>query len=124
MNLNVDTEAVEKLQEAADAYSDEFSEFLASRTDMACLNWLRVYGIPKTPNDVYEMFRVLYSALPAALIVEGFIALTEKGTAPAEAAAQRTAERKGQQSLFSAQGLAKLAEEAFGGKVTNPGGYI
>jgi hypothetical protein len=62
---------VQALYDAIDSLSDEFNEYLNELCDKAALNWLRVYGIPQTPNDVWRIFNVLYQGIPANLIKDG-----------------------------------------------------
>lgn len=91
---------VDALYDAIDSLSDEFNEYIADRCDAAALNWLRAYGIPKTPAEVYQIFSTLYRGLPANLIKDGKFIPAEGVIASDEAKAERAAKRNENQLSF------------------------
>lgn len=114
-------EIVEAMQEVGDTYSDDFVKYLTEKLDAACLNWLRIYGIPETPNDVHRIFSTIYRGLPAALIVEGKMTLTEEALASPEEVEEFRAKRKAKKAELAGQG------SLFGDvspATSNPGQYL
>lgn len=100
--MTTDYEAeVKALYDAIDSLSDEFSDYLAEKCDQAVLNWLRIYGIPKTPNEVWQIFSVLYRGLPANLIKDGKVVPSEGVLVSDEVKAERQAKRNETQLSFS-----------------------
>lgn len=91
---------VEALYDAIDSLSDEFNEYLLEKTDQAALNWLRVYGMPETPNDVYRIFQVLYQGIPANLVKDGKVTLSEGSLAADEERSRRKEQRQQTQLSF------------------------
>lgn len=111
---------VNALYEAIDSLSPEFEDYILDKCDAAALNWLRVYGIPETPNDVYRIFYVLYSGIPANLIKDGKVTPNEGVLATEDVRAERKAKRASQQqSLFDISSL--LSED---GAPVSPGQYL
>lgn len=98
--MNKDYQAeVDALNEALDSLSDEFTEYLSELCDKAALNWLRLLGIPKTPNEVWSIFSVLYRGLPATLIKDGKFIPAEGVLVDSDEKAERQAQREQQLSL-------------------------
>lgn len=91
---------VEDFKKVADGFSDDFEEFLLERCDQAALNWLRVYGIPETPNDVWRIFHVVYKGVPALLVQEKKMVPTEGVWRDSEEREKRTAERKEEEARW------------------------
>lgn len=107
---------LEELREIADSFSSDFAMYLDDKADNAALNWLRAYGIPQTPNDVWRIFSVLYSGIPALLVQDDKVALTEGAKGSEQEVAENKRKRETQAQLFD--------PAKFGGPVTSPGGYI
>lgn len=96
---------VKELYRTIDSLSEEFTDYLAEKCDQAALNWLRIYGIPQTPNEVWQIFSILYRGLTANLIKDGKVVPSADILVSDEVLAERQAKRDGNQlsltDLFS-----------------------
>lgn len=121
--MSLATEVTE-LYDAMDSLSDDFTEYIAKMCDQAALNWLRVYGIPETPADVYRIFHLLYHGIPANLVKDGKFTPNEDIVASDEVVAERKAKREAD-SQFSLEDMLRSVQGMNpGDDVTRPGMYL